>query len=127
MLEFASSAMMPIIRIIEAMQNRPECGWAIFCKDSGSCWADTLLGPEDKCLPEAGVLKKLTTHADGAEDTTYWVIYATISMATVVVLCFLSAITKFIAKTLQGPAKPKGGEDIAEGEGVNDDPAPVEP
>jgi hypothetical protein len=86
MMEFAGSAMMPIIRIIESQQNRPECGWAIHCKASGSCWADTLLGEENKCIPEGLVLKTLVEHADGKKDTTAWVIYATIMLTTALLL-----------------------------------------
>merc|ERR1740138_1860489 len=66
--EFVGSAAVPILRIIEAMQSRPECGYAIYCKDTGSCWADTMLGAEDKCISEDDVLKKLQEHADGEED-----------------------------------------------------------
>eukprot|EP00928_Gymnodinium_smaydae_P025838 TRINITY_DN2046_c0_g1_i3.p1 TRINITY_DN2046_c0_g1~~TRINITY_DN2046_c0_g1_i3.p1 ORF type:complete len:933 (+),score=195.00 TRINITY_DN2046_c0_g1_i3:328-3126(+) len=32
-------------RIIEAIQMRIECGYAIYCKESGSCWARSLLPP----------------------------------------------------------------------------------
>jgi len=105
MMEFASAASIGIIRIVEAMQSRPECGWAIYCKDSGSCWADTLLGEQDKCLVEAEVVKKLQEHADGAVDTTNWIIYVTICLGSIALLCFLSAFTRFIMKTMHAPAK----------------------
>lgn len=110
MMEFASAGSMPIIRIIEAMQERPDCGWAIYCKESGSCWANTLLGPKDECLDEALVAKELKIHADGAGDVTSWIIYTTICIGSVALLCFLSGITKFILKTVTGPKKPAGFE-----------------
>jgi hypothetical protein len=87
--EFAGSAAMPTIRVIEAMQMRPECGFALYCKASGSCWADTLLGDEDKCIPEKEVMTKLEEHANGKPDTTAWVITATICIASVLGFCGL--------------------------------------
>merc|ERR1719158_1794768 len=89
MMEFAGSAIMPIIRIIEAQQKRPECGWAIYCKSSGSCWADTLLGAEDKCIPEKIVQQTLKEHAEGKKDETGWIITATIVLLSVMGLVFL--------------------------------------
>lgn len=118
MLEFASSAMMPMIRLIEAMQGRPDCGWAIYCKDSGSCWADTLLGPQDACANEDEVVQKLKNHANGIEDTTTWVLWFTFCVAGIVILCALSAGTKFVLKVWQGPLKPKDAEHIDENTGA---------
>lgn len=40
-------------RIIHAVQKRPECGFAIFCKETGSCWAKSLL-TKDKKTGEIG-------------------------------------------------------------------------
>jgi len=70
MMEFAGAGAASIIRIIEAQQGRPECGFAIYCKDSGSCWADTLLSKEDECLAEADVLQKLMDHANPLPEAT---------------------------------------------------------
>lgn len=110
MFEFAGSAMMAIIRVIEAEQNRPECGWGIHCKDSGSCWADTLLGDKDMCIPEATVVQKLRDHADGKEDTTRWVVYFTICLCTCLLLVFFCQCIGWLWKVMN-PKKPKGAEE----------------
>merc|ERR1719377_143044 len=68
MMEYAGSAVLPILRMIEAEQARPECGYAIYCKASGSCWADTLLGKNDACRDEKEVMKILQDHADGNKE-----------------------------------------------------------
>jgi len=120
MFEFCGSAVVPILRIIEAMQSRPECGWAVYCKDSGSCWADTLLGNEDKCIPEAMVLERLREHADGKEDTTNWVIYATMGLcACLGCCCFMTCVNKTMQVLF--PPLPKG-----EGEALEPEAAPSE-
>lgn len=111
MFEFAGSAPMCILRIIEAMQARPECGWAIYCKASGSCWADTLLGPEDECIPEDKVVKKLREHADGKIDDTAWVVYVTIALCSLLFVCCLVCTLGYIMKLMKGPAKPKEAEE----------------
>jgi hypothetical protein len=111
--EFAGSAAMPIIRIIEAMQNRAECGFALYCKPSGSCWADTLLGDEDgKCFPEEEVVKKLDEHANGKTDTTGWVITVTLATVSLVGGCgFIYCMSK-IAVLFK--SKKKKGEPLKE-------------
>jgi len=58
----------PIVihRIIEANQNKEECGFAIYCKTTGSCWAQTLLDSESNtCKDEDDVLAWLQSFADG--------------------------------------------------------------
>jgi hypothetical protein len=53
-------------RIIEANQNQQDCGYAIHCKETGSCWAQTLLDEEsNSCKDEKLVLAYLKWHADG--------------------------------------------------------------
>lgn len=61
-----------IERIIHNVQQRIDCGFALFCKDSGSCWAKTLLSVTtdnlsgertDKCRPEAHALYELEVEA----------------------------------------------------------------
>lgn len=89
-LEFASAGAAAIIRLIEANQARPDCGFAIYCKDSGSCWADTLLGGDDKCLAEADVLKKLEEHANGKSFMQKYMLQMTLCITACVGLCFLS-------------------------------------
>jgi len=106
MFEFAGAAVMPILRIIEAQQARPECGWAIYCKDSGSCWADTLLGAGDTCIPEEKVLKTLQEHADGKKDSTAWIIYVTIGVCSLLSLCCISSTIVYIVKLMK-PPRPK--------------------
>lgn len=55
-----------IHRIVEANQNREDCGYAIYCKVTGSCWAQTLLDDEaNACRGEAVVLNFLRWHAEG--------------------------------------------------------------
>lgn len=56
----------PIVvhRIIEAMQGVQDCGWAIKCKRTGSCWAMTLLLPgSNACGPEYSALSHLEERA----------------------------------------------------------------
>jgi len=53
-------------RIIEANQKREECGYAIYCKATGSCWAQTLLDSQaNACKDEPTVLAFLKNHAEG--------------------------------------------------------------
>jgi hypothetical protein len=60
-------------RIIEANQNQQDCGYAIHCKETGSCWAQTLLDEEsNSCKDEENVLAFLKWHADG-EPWPWWV------------------------------------------------------
>jgi len=115
--EFAGSAAVPILRVIEAMQGRPECGYAIYCKDTGSCWANTLLGAEDKCHPEDEVLKALEEHAEGKEDTTRWVLYVTVvGLSFLGTVCACCCIAKMI-QIMKGPRKDKEVEEpLAEAE-----------
>lgn len=52
---FTTDFVNPVIveRIIHGVQGRPECGYALFCKTSGSCWARNLLdGWKDNCIDE---------------------------------------------------------------------------
>jgi hypothetical protein len=120
--EFAGSAAVPILRIIEAMQGRPECGYAIYCKDTGSCWADTMLGAEDKCIPEDDVLKKLEDHAEVQEDTTRWVIYVTVvGVSFLVTVCACCCIVKMF-QIMKGPRRDKEVEEpLAEAEVTGED------
>jgi len=107
--EFAGSAVMPVIRIIEAMQSRPECGWAVYCKASGSCWADTLLGKEDKCIPEGKIVAKLEEHANGKKENTAWVILCTIGVLSCLCCCCCVGFTTK-AYAIMKPSKPKESE-----------------
>jgi len=109
MFEFAGAAYMPILRIIEAQQMRPDCGWAIYCKDSGSCWADTLLDSTDTCLDEAKVLAKLKEHADVKEDDTAWILYLTLFGVSAILCCGLATCGGYVAQMLN-PKKPKEAE-----------------
>jgi len=59
-------------RIVEANQNREDCGYAIYCKVTGSCWAQTLLDEEaNACKKESTTLSSLRYHADG-EPWPWW-------------------------------------------------------
>lgn len=109
MFEFAGAAYMPMLRMIEAMQARPECGWAIYCKSSGSCWADTLLGAKDNCLDEDEVLKVLKEHADGKEDDMAWVMYVTIFGVSCLCLLGICGGISYIVN-MMNPKKPKEAE-----------------
>lgn len=47
-------------RIIEAVQKRKDCGFALYCKDTGSCWAKSLLPRDsDNCLDEKDEMLKI--------------------------------------------------------------------
>jgi len=131
MMEFAGSASVPIIRMIEAEQGRPECGFAVYCKDSGSCWADTLLGQEDTCLPEAQVLQKLKDHVNGVQVESKWYIYLTVCGCVVLVLGFCGAGMIFYMKLfIFGKKKPKEAEQalVDEDDKVSEpDSVPSEP
>lgn len=59
--DFASPIL--VHRIVEAMQEQKDCGYAIVCKASGSCWAGSLLGPDQACRPEEEVAAILWNHA----------------------------------------------------------------
>uniref|UniRef100_A0A7S2MW17 Uncharacterized protein n=1 Tax=Alexandrium andersonii TaxID=327968 RepID=A0A7S2MW17_9DINO len=50
-------------RIIEAMQEQQDCGYAITCKITGSCWASSLLDRDGSCKREEDVLRELELHA----------------------------------------------------------------
>jgi len=52
-----------ITRLIEAAQQRTDCGFALYCKETGSCWAMTLLDREDTCRSEVEVVAILQEHA----------------------------------------------------------------
>lgn len=130
MMEFAGSGAMSIIRIIEAEQGRPECGYAVYCKDSGSCWADTLLGKEDTCLPEADVLQKLKDHADGVAPESNWYLHMAICALLVLVLGFLGTGMSWYMRWLATHhEKPKGPEQaLVEDDAVSEpDSVPSEP
>jgi len=55
-------------RLIEANQERQECGWAIVCKVTGSCYAMSQLkspnGLTDECLSEPDAEAMLEAHAE---------------------------------------------------------------
>mmetsp|Transcript_139898 Transcript_139898/g.389922 ORF Transcript_139898/g.389922 Transcript_139898/m.389922 type:complete len:644 (+) Transcript_139898:173-2104(+) len=70
-------------RIVEAMQEQPECGWAITCKFSGSCWSASLLGPDGFCRDESEVTEALEVHAAAKGISIVW---------WLVTLCFMSAL-----------------------------------
>jgi hypothetical protein len=118
LVEFAGAASMPIIRIIEAEQGRPECGWAVHCKESGSCWADTLLGPEDECWPEEIVMNRLKVHADGVTTDFSWIYYVTIAIVSAVVGACLLGVLRYLVKAFWGGKKASkksaGAEKLAE-------------
>jgi len=64
-------------RIIEAMQNRTECGYAIHCADTDSCWALSLLAHKstvdiDNCMTEDEALAKLKMFADERKISWFW-------------------------------------------------------
>jgi len=111
MMEYAGAGAMNIVRIIEAMQGRPDCGWAVYCKDSGSCWADTLLGAEDMCLPEKEVQQKLKEHADGKAMVTKYVVYLSICAVAFVFLCFLMRALEQLFNSVMYNRKPKEAEE----------------
>jgi hypothetical protein len=109
--EFVGSAAMNILRVIEAMQARPECSFAIYCKASGSCWAQTLLDAKDTCRPEEDVLKELKEHANGKEDTTKWVIYVSIVVGSILGFCVCVACCAKVVSIMKGPRKAKEVEE----------------
>jgi len=57
-------------RIIEAVQNKRECGYSLFCAKTGSCFAMSKLGPDDQCLTEEVAYQRLAEHA--MQDEPYW-------------------------------------------------------
>lgn len=117
MFEFVSSAMMPIIRIIEMEQGRPECGWALFCMDSGSCWGDTLLGEDDYCISEEAVERILEGHAMGGLNWNVYgfkneyCIYITVGILS---LCAMCGIVGLIQYAMRAYKIPIPGESMVE-------------
>lgn len=53
---------MPVFvqRIIEPMQGHQDCGWAISCAKSGSCWALSKLSEMGTCRRDSAILPVLT-------------------------------------------------------------------
>lgn len=109
MFEFAGSAYMAIIRMIEAQQGRPDCGWAIYCKASGSCWANTLLDAWDNCRQEEDVVKILKEHAGEDEGMNVKVYYANIIGVIALICLGVSSFGAYIV-TVMFPTKPKEKE-----------------
>mmetsp|Transcript_119389 Transcript_119389/g.371012 ORF Transcript_119389/g.371012 Transcript_119389/m.371012 type:complete len:358 (-) Transcript_119389:295-1368(-) len=70
----AHDFLQPVIvhRIIEAMQEQQDCGWAMTCKSTGSCWAASLLGQDGACRPESEVVAILEAHAAAHGMSTFW-------------------------------------------------------
>lgn len=58
-------------RIVEAMQEKPECGIAIHCKDSGSCFAMSRLAAGGQCLLEEECLDFLKKKAGTPVETIF--------------------------------------------------------
>lgn len=80
-----------IHRIVEANQNREDCGYAIYCKETGSCWAQTLLDEKaNACRPEPEVLKFLKWHAEG-EPYALWMWILSIVLVALCVKTLLIA------------------------------------
>lgn len=76
-------------RIIEANQKREDCGYAIYCKVTGSCWAQTLLDSEaNACKDEPAVLAFLKNHADGQPWPMWmWIVGIGLTAALVKLSC----------------------------------------
>eukprot|EP00929_Paragymnodinium_shiwhaense_P121213 TRINITY_DN93378_c0_g1_i1.p1 TRINITY_DN93378_c0_g1~~TRINITY_DN93378_c0_g1_i1.p1 ORF type:complete len:782 (+),score=180.36 TRINITY_DN93378_c0_g1_i1:107-2452(+) len=55
-----------ISRIISAMKENAECGFSVFCKDSGSCFAADLHTADDRCVDQFNTERFLTNFAEGA-------------------------------------------------------------
>jgi hypothetical protein len=59
-------------RVIEANQAQRDCGWAIYCKHTGSCWAksllsaasDEIIAADPSCRAESDALFELSEAAD---------------------------------------------------------------
>jgi len=83
----------PIIihRIVEAMQGYEDCGWAIYCKMSGSCWARSLFSQDGQCLEEADVLLSLEEYANtyGTSVNQQVLMLATLSATALFLVCKL--------------------------------------
>jgi len=77
-------------RIVEANQDRKDCGYAIYCKVTASCWAQTLLDSEaNACKEEPQVLAFLKWHADGHP----WPFWIWILLLVVCGVCLKCCIT----------------------------------
>lgn len=114
--EFVGSAAAPVVRIIEENQGRPECSYALYCKDSGSCWADTLLIDEDKCEKEEKALRRLKAHADGEVVYYAWIVWLTLGCA---IWCLVTVLGRWSYWAYQNLQPPKEGE-IMPGEDPED-------
>lgn len=125
---------MPILvhRIIEAMQEKKDCGWAITCKKTGSCWAMSLSDPrsDTDCMSEDQVMAILQTHADTKGMTLFWKLVLSLFACFVlltVVLCYRFRWGK--RKDLPGgsPAVPEASEGTCGGGTSSPVPPPAPP
>lgn len=65
-ISFDFIAPITVHRIIEANQEKKECGFAIYCKGTGSCWAKSMLDDgNDSCKNEHEVMEWLRWFSDG--------------------------------------------------------------
>lgn len=127
--DFAS----PVIvhRIVESMQNRPECGIAVHCKATGSCWAASLVPPAgDQCLDEGRVLDGLETQAAGGRRHVFILLLILAAFLGLVfwTLALLKAHRSFAAKKelpgSQSTASPGQGAAAADAPPAAGEPPP---
>jgi hypothetical protein len=100
-------------RIVEANQAREDCGYAIYCKTTGSCWAQTLLDSEaNACKNERVVLAFLKWHAAGRPWPLIMLIFFIIFAGLLFKMCCVGSICHFCGNNCMPSCNIPGGSGI---------------
>lgn len=76
-----------IERLVHTNQGRPDCGYGIYCRATGSCWAKTLLGAEDKCLIDSDVMNSLKWQAGETVYSMWWLCFVLAPLTLIASFC----------------------------------------
>lgn len=91
---FDFAAPILISRMIDAEQGRKDCGWAVYCKHSGSCWSRSLLRPvvesdqgsSDSCYEEEYMETWIRETVEGRSFANMWILHCVL-LAYIFCLC----------------------------------------
>lgn len=99
-----------IKRITEANQETIDCGMAMHCKDSGSCWAMSMKhSDKSSCIDEDDATKALYNHANNVLS-----IWLRLLIGLIVAISILMCICCGCACYFFGFRSPKSDEDLGE-------------
>eukprot|EP00929_Paragymnodinium_shiwhaense_P000737 TRINITY_DN100973_c0_g1_i1.p1 TRINITY_DN100973_c0_g1~~TRINITY_DN100973_c0_g1_i1.p1 ORF type:complete len:872 (-),score=199.66 TRINITY_DN100973_c0_g1_i1:76-2691(-) len=101
-------------RIVAAMQDQPECGYAVHCVASGSCFTADLHSGEAGCLDYVGTQRVLWNHAEGrlfTWQTRYYTFFVTFVLVKMMILySYAKASDKEASEKSEAPqAAAEGG------------------